>query len=91
MRLALIIVEPPCFNLRVYIGGGYELLHVQTLVSQSSVKGFHEGVFHRFAWPNKIQLDAPLIRPIFQRSRLGFRAMIHRNGPRSLPTVKHPI
>ena len=67
VRAALIIVEPPGFNDVLGLGERAELVHVQTLVSQASVKRFNEGVFHRFAGPNKVELQAPTIRPIFER------------------------
>ena len=68
MRAALIIVEPPDFNEVLGLGERAELVHVQTLVSQSSVKRFNEGVLHRFARPNEVELHASAIGPIFERS-----------------------
>ena len=67
MRAALIIVEPPGFDNVLSLGHRGELLYVQTLISQSTVKRLNEGVFHRFAGPNKVELHAPTIRPIFER------------------------
>ena len=54
----MIIVEPPGFNDVLGLGERDELVHVHTLVSQSAVKRFNEGVFHRFAGPNKVELHA---------------------------------
>ena len=57
------------------------MLDVQTLVPHASVKGFNEGIFHGFSRSNEIELYAPSIRPIFERSRLKFGPVIHRDGP----------
>ena len=68
MRAALIVVEPPGFNdlLRLHYRG--KLVYVQTLVSQSVVKGFNKGILHGFAGSNEVELHAPPIGPIFERS-----------------------
>lgn len=83
MRAALIIVESPAFDDGLGLGERGELMHVQALISRSSVKRFNKGIFHRFAGSNKIQLDTPVIGPIFERPRLEFGPMIHRmdRGP----------
>ena len=69
-------------------------MHVQTLVPQATVKRFNEGIFHGFTRPNEVELDAPPIGPIFQRSRLEFRPMIDRDRAGrcmcAQPTIEHP-
>src|SRR5438552_3203515 len=67
VRAALIIVEPPDFNEVLGLGERAELVHVQTLVSQSAIKGFNTGILHGFAWSNEVELHAPPIGPIFER------------------------
>ena len=62
----LIIVEPPGFNLCLGIGERSELVHVQTLISQETVKGFNKGILHGFARPNEVELHASVIGPIFE-------------------------
>jgi hypothetical protein len=81
VRAALIIVEPPGFDEVLGLGERGELVSVYTFVSQSSVKRFNEGVFHRCAGPNTVELHAPPIGPLFERPRVEFGAMIHRAGP----------
>jgi len=80
MRAALIVVEPPGFKdlLRLHYRG--KLVHVQTLVSQSAVTRFTEGVFHGFAGPNKVERHGTTRGPLFERPRLEFSAMIHCDG-----------
>lgn len=46
MRAALIIVEPPGFEDVVGLGHRGELVHVQTFISQSAVKGFNRTFRH---------------------------------------------
>ena len=65
VRAVHIIVEPPGFNDVLGLGERGELVHVQTLVSQSPVKRFNEGVFHRFPWSNEVELHTPSIGPVF--------------------------
>jgi hypothetical protein len=67
VRAALIIVELPGFNEVLGLGARGELVHVQTFVSQSADKRFNEGVLHRFALPNEVELYASALRPIFER------------------------
>jgi len=54
-----------------------ELGHVQTFVSQATIEQFDEGVPHRFAGPNEVELQAPPIGPIFECLRLEFGPVIH--------------
>ena len=56
MWAALIIVEPPRFDDDLRLGKRGELVDVQTLVPQASVKRFNEGIFHRFARSNEVPL-----------------------------------
>ena len=67
VRAALITVEPPDFNDVLGLGELAELVHVQTLVVQSAVKGFNKGIIHGFARSNEVELDTPPIGPIFER------------------------
>jgi hypothetical protein len=67
------------------------LVHVQTLVSQSAVTRFTEGVFHGFAGPNNVELHATTTGPIFERPRLEFGAMIHCDGFRGRDANQCPI
>jgi hypothetical protein len=68
VRAALIIVEPPDFDKVLGLGERAELVHVQTLVSQSAVKRLNTGVLHQFALPNEVELYASAIGPIFERA-----------------------
>jgi hypothetical protein len=74
----LIIVEPPGFDDLLGLGHRGELVYVQTFISQASVKGFKQGIFHGFARANKVELHAPTIGPIFECPRLELGAMLHR-------------
>lgn len=62
------IVEPSGFKDMLNLSVRDELMHVQTLVAQSSVKRFHKSIFHRFAGSNEVELHTSPIGPIFQRS-----------------------
>jgi len=66
-------------------------VHVQTLVPQASVKRFNEGIFHGFTRSNEVELHAPTIGPIFERSRLEFSSMIDGDGPRPLAFAQDAI
>src|SRR6267143_6999052 len=68
VRAALIIVEPPRFDDGLCLGECGELVHVQTLIPHAAVKRFNEGIFYGFAWSNEVELDTPLIGPIFKRA-----------------------
>ncbi len=83
MRTTLIVVEPPRFDDGPGLSKRGKLVHVQTLVSQSSVKRFNTGVSHWLAGPNNVELHAPPIGPFFECSRLEFGIMIHRDGARA--------
>jgi len=91
VRAALIIVEPPGFDDELGLGERGELVYVYTFVSQSSVKRFNQGVFHRCAGPNTVELHALPIGPIFERPRLEFGDMIHRAGPWAWRPVQNSI
>ena len=73
-----------------------QLVHVHTLISQSFVKRFNEGVFHRFARPNKIKLDAPAIGPAFQmpvitsQDLAGRFPRLYRRGPKLITIGDRP-
>ena len=65
---SLIVVDAPGFDLRFRILDRRELMDVQALVSEPSVKRFDEGIFHGFARANEIQLHPTLIGPVFERA-----------------------
>jgi len=58
----LIIVEPPGFNDVLGLGERAELMHIQTLVSQSAVKGLNKGILYGFTWSNEVELHPPADR-----------------------------
>jgi hypothetical protein len=68
-----------------------ELVHVQALVPQTSIKRFKKGVFHGFARSNEVQLNIAPIGPIFECSRLKFGAMIDGDGARTLAFTQNAI
>ncbi len=80
VRTPLIVVEPPGFNDLLHLDYQDTLVHVQTLVSQSAINRFTEGISHGFARPNKVELRAMTIGPIFERPRLEFGPVIHGDG-----------
>ena len=65
---SLIVVDAPRFDLRFRIFDLRELMDVQALVSEPSVKRFDEGIFHGFARTNEIQLHPSLMGPVFERA-----------------------
>lgn len=67
VRPTLIVIYAPGINDGLGMSERGDLVHVQTLVSQSSIRPLNEGIFHGFARPNKIQLNASAIRPLLQR------------------------
>jgi hypothetical protein len=67
VRAALIVVEPPGLDNVLNLGHRGELVYVQTLIAQSAVKGFNQGILHGFAWSNEVELHASAKRPIFER------------------------
>ena len=67
MGAALIIVEPPGFDLFLAIGDRGELVYVQTFNSQSAIKRLNEGVLLWFVGPNTVELHASVIGPTFKR------------------------
>jgi len=62
MVSALIVIDAPRFDLRLGVVDRCELVDIQTLITQSTVKRFDERIFHGFAGSNEIQLHAALIR-----------------------------
>ena len=64
---ALIRVEPLGFDDVLGLSERVALVHVQTFISQAAVTRLNEGVLHRFAGPNKVELHAPPIGPLFER------------------------
>src|SRR5204862_1225689 len=55
---ALIVVDPPRFDLGLCVGDRRELVHVQTFVAEPPVKRFDERVFDGFARADEVQLYA---------------------------------
>ena len=68
VRPTLIVVHAPGFDDGLCLGERGELVHVQTFVSQSSVKRLNKSVFHGFSRSNEVELHTPSIGPIFQRA-----------------------
>src|SRR4029453_6541702 len=56
VRPALIVIDPPRFDLGPGGLDRRELMHVQTLVAKAPVEGLNKGVLHRFSRPDEIQL-----------------------------------
>jgi hypothetical protein len=78
VRAVLTVIDAPRFDLGPRIVDGGELMHVQALIAEAAVKRFDERVIYGFAGPSEIELDATLIRPIFQSPRGEFGAMVQR-------------
>lgn len=91
VRSTLIIVHAPGFDEGLRLGQRGELMHVQALITESPVKRFNEGIFHRFARSNEVELDASPIRPILQGARLEFCPMIHRDRAGHRRCVQYTI
>jgi hypothetical protein len=68
MRAALIIIEPPGFDDVLGLDHRGEWMYGQPFIAQSTMKRFKDGVFYRFAGPNKVERHAPTIGPLFERS-----------------------
>ena len=66
-------------------------MYVQAFISQAAIERFNEGIFNRFARPDKVKLNASPIGPILQGARLKFRPMIDRDGARPLAFTQSPI
>ena len=67
-----IVVVPPRFELLPGIVERRELVDVQALIAQASVKRFYVAVFSRLSWPNEMELHTASPSPVFQRSRREF-------------------
>ena len=91
MGSALIVINPPCFDLRFRICERRDLVHVQAFITQPAVTRFDVSVFHGLAWSNEIQLHATSIRPIFTRPRLKLGAVVDGDRPRDDRAVEDPI
>lgn len=59
-----------------------ELVHVQTLATQTPVKGFNPRISHGFAGAIEVRLYATAIRPFFESAGLEFGPMIDGDGAR---------
>ena len=79
MWSALIVIDAPGFDLGLRVLDRREWVDVETLVSEPSVKRLDEGIFHGSPRPNEIELHATAIRPIFERTRQEFSAVIDGN------------
>ncbi len=66
MGAVVIVIHPPGFDDGLRLGERSELVHVQALVPQSSVKRFNEGIFHGVPRLYEVELLTPPIGPIFQ-------------------------
>jgi len=73
------------------VGDRQELVDVQALIAQAAIKRFNERVFDRLARSNEIELDAPRVRPVFERARHEFGAMINGDRSRHWRVHQHPI
>jgi hypothetical protein len=53
---------------------------VQAFIAQPSVERFDVAVFHRFAWPDEVELHAVLICPYIHGLAREFSAIVHREA-----------
>ena len=87
----LIVIYPPRPNLGGGIGERDELLPIQTLVPQPAVERFDVRILHGFARSDEVELDAPLIRPVFEGARHEFGAVVDRDRPGGHATAEGPL
>ncbi len=70
-------------------------IHVQALATQPSIKRLTEGMFHGFSRSNEVEVRPSSRGPLFQRARVEFCPVIHRNrarlSQRSLKALTQPI
>src|SRR5436309_6498654 len=88
---ALIVVDAPCFDLRLGVSHRGELLHVQTFVPESPVERLDERIFYGFAGTDEVEEHPAAIRPVFERPRLELRAVIHRDRARPRRAPEHAV
>lgn len=67
MRVALTIVELPGFDDSLSLGHLGEPVHIQAFIAQSVIIRLNEGIIHRFAGSNEVELQTSPIGSIFQR------------------------
>ena len=87
----LVVVPPPCFDLRLAVGDRRALMHVQALVAQLAVEGFDVHVLDGTAGMDEIELGAALPRPVFERPAHELRPVIDGDRLRHRPSPDRAI
>ena len=59
-------------------------MDIRTLIAETLVKRFNEGIVQGASRSNEVELHAPPLGPVFQGTRSEFHPMIHRDGARAL-------
>src|SRR6188768_3963466 len=91
VRAALIVVDAPGVDLRLGIRDRRELVHIQTLITQTCVERLNEGIFHGFAGTNEVELHATCEGPVLERARHELGAVIDGDRPWSSPAGEGAI
>ena len=66
MRPLFVVIVAPTVQLFLCVLGCPEQIHVQAFVPQLAVKALDVAVLHRFAWPDILDLDLVLMRPLIE-------------------------
>ena len=75
MRPTMIVIIAPIIQHRSHMLERYELCDVQALVAQTAVEGLDEAVLRWLPRTDDVQLHAPLITPLIERSGGEFRSV----------------
>ena len=93
MRSSRVELVPPLFNRDLCFGQGLEPGFVQALIAEPAVEALREGVLHRLARLNELQLHAVLVRPLIEGEAPELRSVVadDRRRPAALrrQSVEH--
>ena len=65
-----IVILPPCFDQDSYIGDRNEVVDIQALVAQATVKTLDKCVLYRLSGPDEVELDAMPVYPFVERLKM---------------------
>src|SRR5258707_173230 len=82
MRPDFVVVPPPKLDLLLRVGEIDKPVGIEALVSKLAVEAFDVAVLGRLAWPDEVQLHAPLEGPGIERLGDELRTVVDANALR---------
>lgn len=76
MRPNRVVVISPSLDPLPGVTQARKPIRAEALIAKLAIEGFHEGVLHRLAWLNEVQLDSSLPSPLIEGLPREFRTII---------------